>query len=407
MLMAGGRYIGISGPVEPLSVESVRQALVEIARAGTHTRIGLRPNRSTNKWDFDPKLRPDAVREIPGAANLAELAAAVESVRRETGEKPPIQVILCGNYVLIDTNHGLADGKLYMDLIGAISSYTSTGTLPDWTSTPETRHALAKATFRWFVARPKHLRQLVRARSVLHELGSPVDSPVDSEVRPWQPSYAVSFAISSDAVESELKQWRKRNAPNVSGALMAMVLVRRAFQSVGLDASDDVILAVDCRRYLPKTSVVNGNFVLGMSVPLQSTTPIGDAAVALATAYESGLPLAWLGFASTISRVRRSAVTATGETAPTHPRMRLMYSDLGRPPQIGASNFIADEGRMLTGLLDPAGPEALTIMAGVVGNERTFSASFHDNVFPRDKIEAALRLATTDPIALLTDEHRS
>lgn len=403
LMMAGARYIGIAGPVDSWTAEQVRSALQMLMDAGTGTRISLRPNVYSRRWDVQSRVGEDVVRTISGATDLEQFACIVESVRRRA-TAAPFHVVLCGGYVLIDTAHELGDGKLFVDLVHAIGEIISTGEVPAWANIPETRHPLPAALWLWFGRSPGHLIDVIRARASLKKLGAPTPDKAavsDASLTAWVPSHALEIARSPEASEAALGVWRKAHAPRSSAATVVITLLRRAFAEVGLNSADEVMIAVNCRRYLPAESTVNGNFVVGLSVPFAGFGSIDESGNFLDRVYKSGLPLSWLTVASSIARIFSSKIKDVPTTVSTDPRVHLMYSDLGRPRKFSDSNWFGKDDLMFTGLLDPASPDAITVMSGSVRGERTLSASFHDNVFPRDKVREALRLVTAEPIELL------
>ena len=118
--------------------------------------------------------------------------------------------------------------------------------------------------------------------------------------------------------------------------------------------------------------------------------------------------MAWQAYFSALARLtRKSPTPQVPDSAPTEPRVELIYSDLGRPPGFSDLPWTHPEIKAMTGLLDPAGPEAITVMCGVVDGQRTYSASFHDNVFDPAVVRSALRMAAEDPMSLLRDRPES
>lgn len=406
LMMVEMRYIGVAGPARHLDIDDVRRTLNSLAEAGTHTRIGLQPRAGTVRWEASRTLDSRTVQEVGAAGTPAELEAAIMRVRRREGPRLPLEVTICGDYLFVDVAHGLSDGKLFVDLVEALHLNAVAG-LSAWSTTPESRHVLPRALFRWYALHPGKLKESLAAVKALRELkslsaaaepGPPVGN--DDEV-PWQPSPAVAIAQSSAATEVAVSAWRKANAPSAGAATVALWLVRRAFDEVGLASVPGVSIAVNCRRYLPEKTVLNGNFAIGLNVAVSGQRSIEPQAKTLNAVYSSGLPLAFMGVVSAQLRLGKSLTPQVPDTVSRHPKVVMMYSDLGRPPSWARVPWSKSEGMQFAGLLDPAGPDAVTVMCGVVGRERTYSVSFHDNVFDRTRIEKALALVVSDPLALL------
>ncbi len=405
LMMVEMRYIGVAGPARHLDIDDVRRTLSRLVEAGTHTRIGLQPKAGTVRWEASRILDPGTVREVDAAGTPAELEAAIMQARRREGQRLPLEVTICGDYLFVDVAHGLSDGKLCVDLVEALHLNAVEGP-STWSTTPESRHVLPRALFRWYALHPGKLRESLTAVKALRELKSlsaaaEPESPVrHDDVVPWQPSHAVAIAQSSAATEAAVSAWRKANAPSAGAATVALWLVRRAFDEVGLESVPGVTVAVNCRRYLPENTVLNGNFAIGLNVAVSGQRSIEPQARTLNAVYSSGLPLALMGVVSAQLRLGKSLTPTAPDTVARHPKVVMMYSDLGRPPWARVP-WSKNEGLQFAGLLDPAGPDAVTVMCGLVGRERTYSVSFHDNVFDRARIEKALALVVSDPLALL------
>ena len=411
LLMMNLRYLGVAGPARHLDIDDVRKTLSSLAAAGTHTRIGLQPREGTARWGASRAFDPRAVREIDPVSSPAELELATMKIRRREGDRFPVEATICGDYLIIDVAHGLSDGKLFVDLVEALHLDSAEGPSA-WSTTAESRHVIPKALFRWYAMHPARLRDSVRAVQAVRSLKALPQAGFDPEQQtdqnpaggstvPWHPSPAVAISQSSASTEAAVSAWRKQNAPSAGAATVALWLVRKAFDTVGLESAPGVTVAVNCRRYLPEGSVVNGNFAIGLNVAFSGKRSIEAQARTLNAVYTSGLPLAVLAVIAARVRLGKSLTPPPADSVSRDPKVVMMYSDLGRPPSWSRVPWIGDDGRKFAGLLDPAGPDAVTVMCGVVGGERTYSVSFHDNVFDREKIEKALALVVSDPLALL------
>ncbi|WP_157225947.1 hypothetical protein [Rhodococcus sp. AW25M09] len=362
------------------------------------------PQPGTVSWGIAQSIGDDAVREVGPAATSAQLEAAIADVRRRAGERLPLEVTICGEYLFIDTAHGLSDGKLFVDLVEALHLDDSDGASV-WSLEPESRHVIPRALLRWFALHPLRLRDAWRAVKAMQALNQQslegIGRPESSETVPWSPSPAVVIRQSTAASEAAVSAWRKKNAPSAGAATVALWLVRCAMDRVGLESTPAVTIAINCRRYLDAKTTVNGNFAVGLNVAISGTRPIEPQARVLNAVYTSGLPLAVLGIVSASVRIKSAADPTAADRVLREPKVKLMYSDLGRPPSWDRVPWAEGEGGQFAGLLDPSAPDAITVMCGVVGKERTYSVSFHDNVFERAKIEEAMNLIVTDPILLL------
>ncbi|WP_377450902.1 hypothetical protein [Rhodococcoides fascians] len=402
--MINSRYIGVAGPARRLTVDAVRSTLQSLADSGTHTRIALVPKQGTVSWDVSKSIGAAAVRVVEPASTPGHLESAIADVRRRDGERLPLEVTICGEYLFIDTAHGLSDGKLFVDLVEALHLNDIHGASV-WSLGPESSHVIPRTLLRWFAMHPSKLRDAWRAlkgmQALKQQASDGLAQPDDNDMVPWSPSPSVVIRQSTAANEAAVSAWRKKNAPSAGAATVALWLVRCAMERVGLQSTPVVTIAINCRRYLNAKTTVNGNFAVGLDVAISGTRPIEPQARVLDAVYTSGLPLAVLGLVSASVRVKPATDRTAVDQVLRNPKVKLMYSDLGRPPSWARVPWTQGEGGQFAGLLDPSAPDAITVMGGVVGKERTYSVSFHDNVFERAKIEQAMDLIVNDPLLLL------
>ncbi|QXQ15224.1 hypothetical protein [Skermania piniformis] len=398
LLMSGTRFVLVCGPLGPWRADQARAALGRLAAAGRQTRLGLRPDAGTVRWHTDPVLAPGSVCEVPPAESVADTAALLQRLRREPADLP-FRLILAGRQVILDVDHMLGDGQYYLNMVAALERLIRTGELPAWATTPPTPHPLPRALWHWFGRHPSRLRALPVARSALKGTAAPNAAAPVSAQRPWTPSVAVVITRQSAALADAVRRWRTEHAPGASSAMLAAVMIRRALTEAGIPVADPASIAVDCRRYAPPGSVISGNFVLGLTAALPPSADPVERSAALRAACAAGYPLAWLGFGAGMIRLRRRR-PAPPDTVSVTPRAQMIYTDLGHAPQFATAHWAPGE-QMLAGLLDPAGPEAVSVLGSGVGAERSYSISFHDNVFDRAAVERAVAVIGTDPVGLL------
>lgn len=77
-----------------------------------------------------------------------------------------------------------------------------------------------------------------------------------------------------------------------------------------------------------------------------------------------------------------------------------MYTDMGNLTILEDLPWYRDGVRLATALIDPAGPNSVTILNTKLGAARSVAMSFHDNVFDRRVIERAAEYLQ-QPIGLL------
>jgi hypothetical protein len=402
-LLAGGRYVVAAVDLDVPAVSAVSDALETILAVGPRTRLGLEPSRASRLWRYSPSAVVP-VREIPADLAAGDVADVVEHIRRRPGPRHWVEANVSHRHLVMDVDHGLGDGDFVIGLIQAVL-LLARGETPPLMSKPDTRAALMRALARTFAAHPGLLREAVKAARVL----GPDESAADAGLphSSWTPSYSATVIGLSAEVEAEVNRWRKANAPECGVSALWLLIARSALRAVGMDVADKVMLAFNCRRYLPEGRVVKGNFGAGLELSIRDDESMSELGRRIRRISSSGLPLAAMTLVSGITQVRpRTGPQAPAQQFRVGAPARLMYSDLGRLPQLDDAPWRPDGAPAVTGLLDPAGPESITIFGTAVRGRRSLSASFHDNVFDRALVEAALHRIEQDPLALLAGRPR-
>lgn len=182
--------------------------------------------------------------------------------------------------------------------------------------------------------------------------------------------------------------------------------VATAIAAQGISVAQSLTFLFDCRRYLPKSDLVLGNFAVGIDFP--GLDPASPHAVhgAVAHAIDNGRPLAG-GALSALSYLRtRSALPAIAvDSAPVNADARLTFSDLGRIRQLDGIAWTAEpEESQFYPLSEPALPDSIVITSMHFRDTFQVSASFHGNVFDVETVQSALDVALSDPIAMLSGQ---
>lgn len=395
LILQNTRYIGIVGPLTMPPAAQIEAALAQIASAGAHTRISLVPSparRWTTSADSASVYRlPDDLEPSVGAV--------LQHIRNRPGVRGPLEVSVSDRYLAIDTQHGLGDGRLFVDLAVALFALVGGGTSP-WVEQPDTRMALPKALAHTFLRHPRNLVKLVRTVQDLRATPRPESVDHSGPPQPWTPSAAVELAHLSSDCEAEVERWRKADAPDCGSAAVWLYAARRAMVEVGLPMTSRVQTAFDCRRYLPKGAGANGNFATGIELVVDVERPISDVGARLRSVTTSGLPIALMGAAGAFVQLRPPVHRPNVEFSPGAPAS-LMFSDMGYPKPFDAFPWHADGPRYFAGLLDPSGPTGVTVLNAVVHRQRTLAISFYDNVFDRRLMRRAADMLQSDPLRLM------
>lgn len=400
MILLGTRYIGMLSDLDIPDTSALNEALCAIASAGPHTRITLVPKPGRRSWGCAPATSL-SIRRVPSTVAEAGDAAVLEHIRRRPGHRPPLEVNVSDRHIAVDTQHGLGDGRLFVDITSTLLAMSRGDTLP-WVTNRDTRLALPRAIARTFGAKPTRLRTAWHELAALRAASTLALDASRRESEPWSPSFGVEVAHLGAAAESEVDGWRRANAPTCGSAAVWLCIVRRALDAAGLEMVHPVQVAFDCRRYLRKGQTANGNFATGIEIPVGVDEPLIAVGNRMRGVTTSALPLAMMGAVSTLTQLRPglTVIEAASQFHPGAPA-RLMYSDLGRVVPFDRAPWRSDCARSFTGLLDPSGPDGVTVLNAVVGGERSISISFHDNVFDREVMKNATRYVEGDPIRFL------
>lgn len=406
-VLSGGRFILLAADLDVPAPSVVRDALNTILTAGPHTRIGLQPTGS-RLWIYRPSMSVP-VHELPIDVAHAGIDTVLQYIRRRPGTRHSLEVHVSDRHIAVDIDHGLGDGGLATGLIATILALAR-GDASKWLNETDIRLPLLKATLRTFGTKPSLLRDVVAVFGTLKEdgqrpSGGALPPVADLPGLNWSPSFSVeSVTIGADR-QSEVDSWRKANIPSCGTSFTWLFIARRALRAAGFRIADDVMVAFNCRRYLPDGERVIDNFAAGLEIAVTDESSMDAMGARVRRITSSALPLAALGMVSTVAQFRPRGTRDkcpeqrwAGESA-----VRLMYSDLGRIVAFDDAPWRSDDDPSFSGLLDPATPESITLFSSVVHGVRTVSASFHDNVVDRNKVADAMRRIREEPLRLLNE----
>lgn len=408
---AGTTTHGTFGPLD-ITADQLQRRMEKLATAAPATRLQARPRLDSTRWEHDPTLLREAVLAAP--AGTAWTPASLTAHREhERSAAPPIAAVLHDQHMLVEFDHGLGDQNFLVNLSSALTSPAG-APLPEWFSTASVRAPLARAIARTFGTSPQRsLEFLARRRdqnSIPAEAPATPSRPGEGSPVPWAPSYAVAYSRGTKQAWDEVEAWRRSFASPPSMAAINMAVLTLALQEAGIEVSPTYHMLFDARRYLRPTDHVTQNFASGVDLRIPGTLTPQRLHRAIMSAVTTGAPLTSLAATKLMvaRRLRRGEPIPhplDHTDRPARPIARLAFTDGGRPPQIAAMPWAAgpDERHCIVACT-PGGPEWITLATSRVDKRFHFTASYYDNVFPRERVEAAVIAATTDPVALL-DRH--
>lgn len=417
-----GSTVCLLGPLRGLDRAAVVDAVRTLAAAGTRTRIGLVADADGKHWNYDARAMAERVErmvtvEPPASAETADALARRLGVAGFS-EGPDsdvadthglVRVVLAGEWFALVIRHAVGDGFISMRLASTIVSMAQGGPMPEWTELQPTARPLTTALMRTFARHPGNVVAVLRGHAA-ESRGHPAVGPMTD----WIPAPEVVSARTSTAGRRDLHAWRRDHAPDASMAAVTLSLVRRGLVQAGLDLDPVNSVAMNARRYLPRTAVVHGNFagrfsLAGIGGPAASLGGADDPvalSVAMDAAMATGRPLATIVASVIGARVARGTAVAPVSAVPSDVPTQVGYSFFGRPMGIERLDWAAGpEDRRIVAGVEPGLPNEIGWCVFQVGGGLQLSASFHHSSYDRELVRSALDRICGDPVAVMQGRH--
>ncbi|AFR50303.1 hypothetical protein [Gordonia sp. KTR9] len=395
--LATSRTISVTGPMAPLDLDVIRSRL---ARAWTpNSRLSLVPDPASAAWAHDVETRPQVCKR-PDLADLP-VGDIMTHLRNRPEPLPRLEVLVCGQWLVIDHTHGMGDGRLGVEQIAGVASRH------EFPMTERFERSLPSAAAwqalrRHVLRHPRRLRDIVRLRAA--NAAPPTDAPLRT-ITDWRSTRCAVTAAMRPCQTAELKRAIADTGVRMSSAAVTVGLWRAALAAQGVPLDDRTQILFDCRRYLDAEHAEDhGNFAVGIPLlfpPDATPMEIGDRIRAVA---ESGWPAAILAAGELRMRLRPS--TPGEGTVPSRvevpDRLRLSVSDLGRVGIFGDLPWEpASASHHLFAYVEPDGPDAASMLVSEIDGSRSFTTTFCSDFVGRPVIEAALDHLCEDPVSLL------
>ncbi|MED5812397.1 hypothetical protein VST63_08490 [Mycolicibacterium sp. 050232] len=258
------------GPLERvLSPDLLKARLQTIAAEGPHNRLGLRPSRTSRRWEFDPSCDGVVLTSGP-APDMTDPASALLDLLAGGPTIPPatVHVHIAERWLFLNFDHGLGGGRLFSEVIAAAGTegHGFSAPVPVTTTRNPGLRAFAHTV-------RKEPTRLVRA----------LDEPLRRSaavVPTGQLDERESLAYARSRPDF-LEAVRANRDEHLSGAPLSALIISaftEGLHSHGIPPEDEVGLLVDLGRYLPPGAGTLSNFV-GIA-PIQIAPPYDPAAVA-------------------------------------------------------------------------------------------------------------------------------
>jgi hypothetical protein len=398
--LAGLRYVGLFGDLDMPDRSELNDALSTIAAAGPHTRVALTPQPGKRIWRYEPAAHLP-VHQLPDAVVNDGSAAVLQYIRRRPGYRHPLEVFVSPRQIAYEIDHGLGDGRLLFELISALFALSG-GATSWWVTNDDSRLALPRALVHTFGIHPTRARMAWSYAAGLRSTHTALpEATSGGKSVPWSPSFAVTVAHVTADAESAVTEWRRANVEKSGSAAVWLYIVRQALRAAGLQMTDKVMIAFDCRRYLPRRLTINSNFGAGVEIAFDVNETLPTVFTRLRECAASAVPLALMAAGSARALLRAGRDPITPPSRDVGALARVMYSDVGRITLLDDLPWRSEKERSNVAMLDPGGPEGITVLNTRIGSTRNISISFHDNVFDRRVIERAADYLK-DPIQFLT-----
>jgi hypothetical protein len=397
--LAPARTVVVVGPVDDLDPDVMRSVLREAQNSSATPRLALVPRLDDRVWGYCDDLE-DAVFKWEDA-DTSDLAALVTRVRVDFEPRRALEVLICGDYVVIDYSHGIADGQLGV-------------TLPALLMTGDTAHAgvvahglessaVWSALWKHYRANPGAVKDFWRLRKVHKTETAP---GAKRRIRHWHASTRSYSAYLGPDEVSRLRSWAKTTWPGATSASINVSMWLAALHAEGVPVDDRVMILMNSRRYLgPEYATTQGNFAVGIPIRLPGLPSPSTVAGVTREVIESGWPVAILAMAEVKARLPGRAVPPQGEPeggVEVGDRIRAAVSDVGRLRMYEPFPWApGDRPPQLTAYLEPDGPDSVPLLVAELAGGQTFTASFCTQMVDPSVIESAVNRMCSDPIGLL------
>jgi hypothetical protein len=394
---ASSRVLALVGPLADISEKYMAAVLAEAAECVPTARLALDPRPASRSWSYRRRdWREVIVRRHD--LDTADLGQLLTDIGNRPGDRLPLEVVICGDYLIVDYSHALGDGKLGAMLLALLGN---DGALrPESLAPSIPRHAPWKALIRHFAMHPSRARDVMRLRKTNQQALAKVG---DLRAENWESARRGMTAYMEPATVAEFRSWSAPRFPDSSSASLTVALLAESLRTHGVVVDEHVTILVDCRRYFePQYQAGHGNFAVGIPILVPAGSSPTDVRRQMREAIESGRPLARLGVAELKARLGRPEVPAPAEQADVPDRVRLTVSDLGRLTVVENLHWKAKaQPPRVAAYVETDGPDAVDVEVTELLGGRTFTASYCSEMLASSTIEAAFKRMCDDPFAVL------
>ena len=395
--LAAERTVAVVGPVAGLDEDRVTATLRAILAAAPDARTALWPERGSRSWHYRAEGAECLVARRDDATDLSRL---LTDIAGQPSDRGPLNVLICGEYLAVDYSHGMGDGLLGVTLLAAMSG-AADPVLASTLARGLPRTAVWTALRRHYRAHPGAVRDFLQLRQRNRHAGD-VQDVGTRDIDLSNLGKQSRTAYMPPPCVTELRTWAREHADGASPASVTVALWMAALRAAGVAVDDRITMLVNCRRYLDRSHQLDqGNFAVALPLWIprpQTPTAINDA---IRDVIDSGWPIAILGMAELKSSVARPGADERPPTVTVPDRLRVAVSDLGRLGMFGHTDWALGAPPQVAAYLEPAGPDAASLLVSELAGGRTFTASFCGAMVDPAVVTRALDLMCDDPVATL------
>ena len=392
-------YIRTIGPLDGVTAESLRAALIGLHATDPAHRAVSRLDRAGARWEHldhasFARYVQDAVTEVDDRS--ADFDEMTRRLQAEPRGHHPVRILVGGGYVAVKVAHAYGDAGPVNTLVHALVQAAAAGRPAVIPPMKRHRTALAKAWWKQFGLKPGRWREgLSFPRPPAAESGP---------TRPWTAQLTVRTTRSA-TVLGQMRQWRDEHAPGVTTSAITFAAFAAALRDLGLDPDlGGATFLADGRRYLDEGVSVDSNFCMGPYLtPPSLTDPI-----AIHRTLKAELAT---GRILTMMLLREGKILVSGAPGmpdpypgeiTVRPRPRLTFSNQGRHDMLSDLPWsVEPASRMNLSVPTLSGPEGITLTTSEMNGVLHLEATFHASTYDPAMVGRALELVCTDPAALI------
>jgi hypothetical protein len=399
--LASARTVVAIGPCEGLDEARIRDVLRAAESYGAESRFTVIPDAAATRWRYAHGVADTALSSRPDLAT-DDLAALVNEVNNRTGPRGAFEVMICGDNLLLDYSHGVGDGQLGVLALAVLAG-------GDAAQAPVIARGLSSravwsALWNHYRTHPAALRDFWRMRKANKRFDDSAAPQATRRIERWEDAKTSIAAHVEPAGVASHRAWAKENHPGATTASLTVAMWLAALETEGVRHDDRVMILMNCRRYLGEAyRTVQGNFAVGIPLPMPASRSPDEIADLTRRAIASGWPIAILGMAELKSLVHRPRAPEATEAVDVPDRLRLAVSDLGRLTMFDGQAWKPGSSPQLSAFLEPDGPDAVTLLVDELAGGRTYTASFCDKMIDPAIIERALDRMCDGPADLLAN----